>query len=405
MENDRNRFIHEERGSRFMTKLLIHLFVKNNTDIQNPEVRKQYGTLAGAAGIVCNLFLFCTKLFAGFITGSISITADAFNNLSDAGSSIMTLIGFRMAGKPADNDHPYGHGRIEYISGLLVAIVIVLMGFELFMSSVQKILHPQEITFEIASVLILILSIGIKFWMSRFNTTLGDRIHSSSMKATALDSLSDCVATTAVLVGMFISHWTGFNLDGFLGICVSCFILFAGYNAAKDTIAPLLGQTPDPEFLERLSEKLTSRKEMVGYHDLIIHDYGPGRVMVTVHGEVPYPMDIMKAHNVIDEIENEIKRELGCNISIHMDPVVLDDKEANELKAFCEEMLKKIDERLTLHDFRMTKSPSRSKLIFDVEVPFDYKVTQKELSWAINRELVAKYPACYAVIEVDYGYL
>lgn len=388
-----------------MNRLFLTLFIKHPEDTQNPMVRKQYGTLAGTIGICCNLLLFASKLFAGLITGAISITADAFNNLSDAGSSIMTLIGFRMAGKPADDDHPYGHGRMEYITGLLVAMVILLMGFELFTSSMQKVFHPEDVLFHPLSLAILIFSIVVKSWMYYFNTELGKRIKSSSMKATALDSLSDCIATAAVLIGLLLSHYTGWHLDGILGICVSCFILFTGYNAAKDTMAPLLGQTPDSEFIEKLSEKLTSRKEMIGYHDLIIHDYGPGRIMVTVHGEVPYPIDILEAHDVIDEIENEIKRELGCQISIHMDPVILDDAEGNEKKAFCEQILANIDERLSLHDFRMTKGANRSKLIFDVAVPLECHLTEKELSWKINQALISKYPNCYAVIEMDHGYL
>lgn len=388
-----------------MTRLFLTLFIKHPEDTQNPVVRQQYGTLAGTVGICCNLFLFASKFFAGLITGAISITADAFNNLSDAGSSIMTLIGFRMAGKPADDDHPYGHGRMEYITGFLVAMVILLMGFELFTSSIQKVLHPEDVIFHPMSMVILLLSIGVKFWMYHFHTKLGQKIKSSSMKATALDSLSDCAATAAVLIGLLVSHHTGWHLDGILGICVSCFILFTGYNAAKDTMAPLLGQTPDPEFIEKLSKKLTSRKEMIGYHDLIIHDYGPGRIMVTVHGEVPYPIDILEAHDVIDEIENEIKRDLGCQISIHMDPVILDDAEGNEKKAFCEQILANIDEGLSLHDFRMTKGSNRSKLIFDVAVPLECHLTEKELSWKINQALISKYPDCYAVIEMDHGYL
>lgn len=388
-----------------MTDFLIGFFIKNKENIKNPDVRKQYGTLAGGIGILCNLLLFFSKLAAGWITNSISITADAFNNLSDAGSSIMTLVGFRMAGKPADLNHPYGHGRIEYISGLLVAIVIVLMGFELFLSSFDKILHPQNVEFEAVTLFILLISIGIKFWMAGFNLKLSKILHSASMKATAMDSLSDCAATGSVLIGLCIGKFFGLHLDGFLGIGVSCFILFAGYNAAKDTIAPLLGQTPDPEFVDQLSKILTSREEIIGYHDLIIHDYGPGRVMVTVHGEVPYPIDIMYAHNVIDEIETEIKKELGCNISIHMDPVIVDDEETNQLRECCKQILLEIDDHFSLHDFRMTKGRRKSKLIFDVEVPLDHTMSQKELMDRVNRELVKQYPDCYAIIEMDYGYI
>ena len=388
-----------------MIQRLIQLFIKGRNDTSHPEVRKKYGTLAGVTGIVCNLFLFLTKIFAGFITNSISITADAFNNLSDAGSSIMTLIGFRMAGKPADPNHPYGHGRIEYVSGLLVAIVIVLMGFELFMSSLDKIIHPVPVNFELLSVFILLISIGIKLWMFGFQMEISKILRSASMKATAMDSLSDCVATGAVLLGLLISRTTGYHLDGILGIGVSGFILFAGYNAAKDTITPLLGQTPDSEFTDRLSQMLTSRAEIIGYHDLIIHDYGPGRVMVTVHGEVAYPIDIMEAHNIIDEIETEIKKELGCNISIHMDPVILYDERTNELREYCREIIKGIDKHYSMHDFRMTKGRKKSKLIFDVDVPLDHKMKEEELKSHINMELKKKYPNCEAIIEIDYGFL
>ena len=388
-----------------MTRFLIQLFIKNKEDVHHPEVRKQYGTLAGVTGILCNLFLFLSKVIAGWLTNSISITADAFNNLSDACSSIMTLVGFRMSVKPADLNHPYGHGRIEYISGLFVSVVIVLMGFELFMSSVDKLFHPEAVQFEIVSVVILLMSIGIKFWMAGFQEELSKILKSSSMKAASIDSLSDCIATGSVLAGLVLSHFTGYNMDGILGIGVSCFILFAGYNAAKDTIAPLLGQTPDPHFVNQLSILLSSRKEMIGYHDLIIHDYGPGRVMVTVHGEVAYPIDIMEAHNIIDEIENEIKKELGCNISIHMDPVIVDDEKINEMRNYCKDILADIDEHFSLHDFRMIQGRKKSKLIFDVDVPLDHKMSKEELLNQMNRKLSIKYPDCYAVIEVDYGFI
>lgn len=388
-----------------MTNMLVKLFIKNYEALDQPEVRKKYGILGGAVGIICNLILFAAKFFAGILTGAISITADAFNNLSDAGSSIISLIGFQMAGKPADSDHPFGHGRIEYISGLFVSIAILLMGFELLRTSIGKILHPEDMSINLVSLVILILSILIKFWMAHFNKTLGNRIQSASMKATAADSLSDCIATGSVLIGLILSHVTGHNLDGYIGILVAGFILFAGYSAAKETISPLLGQKPDPEFVKELARRITSREEIIGFHDMVIHDYGPGRVMVSVHGEVAYPMDIMKAHDVIDEIEAEIKREMGCDISIHMDPIITNDKETNEMKTEVVKIIRAISNELSIHDFRMTKGPLRTNVIFDVVIPFQFSLTKDELSEKINQELKKINPNCYAVIGIDHNLL
>lgn len=386
-----------------MTDILIKIFIKNPNQTDNPSVRKQYGTLSGAVGIICNLLLFGTKFLAGFLTGAISITADAFNNLSDAGSSIMTLVGFRMAGKPADANHPYGHGRIEYVSGLLVSIVIVLMGFELIQSSFDKILHPTLIKPDTLSIIILIFSIALKFWMAGFNKKLGNKLNSASMKATATDSLSDCIATSSVLVAIFISRFTNYNLDGYIGILVAGFILYAGYHAAKETLAPLLGKKADPDFIKELSLRLTSREELIGFHDLMIHDYGPGRIMVTVHSEVPYPMDLMHAHDIIDDVEMEIKKDLGCDITIHMDPVILDDKEKNYFMEIVIGILTEIDERITIHDFRVSKGPLKTKLIFHVVVPFGFEIEKKNLTIHINEELKKRIPhPCYAVVEMDY---
>lgn len=386
-----------------MTDILIKIFIKNPAQTDNPSVRKQYGTLSGAVGIICNLVLFGTKFLSGFLTGAISIIADAFNNLSDAGSSIMTLVGFRMAGRPADSNHPYGHGRIEYLSGLLVSIVIVLMGFELIQSSFDKILHPEQITPDSLSVVILLFSIVLKFWMAGFNKKLGEKLDSASMKVTAMDSLSDCIATSSVLIGIIISYFTNYNLDGYIGILVACFILYAGYNAAKETLAPLLGKKADPDFVKNLSIRLTSREELIGFHDLMIHDYGPGRVMVTVHSEVPYPMDLMHAHDIIDEVEMEIKKDLGCDITIHMDPVILDDKEKNYFMEIINGILLEINERITIHDFRVSKGPLKTKLIFHVVVPFGFKMEKKDLTIHINKELDKRIPnPCYAVIEMEY---
>ncbi|MDO4555543.1 MAG: cation diffusion facilitator family transporter [Lachnospiraceae bacterium] len=388
-----------------MTNMLVRLFVKDFDSVEQPQVRRNYGLLSGTVGIVCNLILFAAKFFAGILTGAISITADAFNNLSDAGSSIITLIGFQMAGKPADEDHPFGHGRGEYITGLFVSVAILLMGFELMKTSIQKIIHPEDMSINLISIGILILSIIMKFWMSRFNRILGDRIQSASMKATATDSLSDCIATASVLVGLIISQVSGYNLDGFIGVLVALFILFAGYSAAKDTISPLLGQKPDPEFVQEISKRIMARDELIGFHDMVIHNYGPGRVMVSVHGEVPYHLDIMQAHDVIDDIEAEIKRDLGCEISIHMDPVIDDDDEMIALREQVEVIVKQISPKLSIHDFRMTRGPLRSNLIFDVVVPFDFEKSEEDITNIINEELHKLSPQYVAVIQIDHMYL
>lgn len=315
-----------------MTKLLISLFVKNSDNVTDAKVRSAYGTLGGMVGIICNLLLFAGKFFAGIITGAISITADAFNNLSDAASSIITLIGFYIAGKPADEDHPFGHGRMEYVSGLIVSLAILLMGFELLKSSIEKIIHPENITFQIISVVILIVSILVKFWMAVFNKNIGNRIQSEAMNATATDSLNDCISTAAVLGGMLIFYFLGYNLDGIIGVLVACFVLWGGYGAIKDTLNPLLGELPDPQLVDNIEDMVMRHDMVIGVHDMIVHDYGPGRRIVSLHAEVPYTVDIMEAHDMIDHIEMRLMQEYQCEATIHMDPVVTDDEETTKTK-------------------------------------------------------------------------
>lgn len=388
-----------------MTNFLVKLFIKNKDDIGNPHVRQAYGMLGGAVGIVCNLLLFAGKLFAGIITGAISITADAFNNLSDAGSSVVTLIGFKMAGKPADHEHPFGHGRIEYLSGLLVSLAIMLVGVELIKSSLDKIFHPEMVSFSKMSVLILIVSVCIKMWMALFNRTLGNRIHSAAMKATSADSMSDCVATTAVIIGIFISYITGYSIDGYAGIAVALFILYAGFSSAKDTLQPLLGQAPDPEFVKEIEKRVLSHQEITGIHDLIVHDYGPGRIMVSLHAEIPYNIDILQAHDVIDGIEFDLKKEFNCDVTIHMDPIVTDDSLTNEMRIKVSNIVNEIDPCLSMHDFRMTQGPLRMNLIFDVVVPFDCRYTPVEVQTKITAQIKQMDENYYPVIEIDQGYV
>ncbi len=384
-----------------MTGLLVKVFIKNSENVKSAKVRAAYGMLSGVVGIVCNCALFVLKFVAGLITGAVSISADAFNNLSDAGSSIVTFIGFKMAGKPADNDHPFGHGRIEYVSGLIVAMAIVLMGYELFTQALDRIINPQTTTFSVISIIILVGSILVKMWMSVFNRTLGKRLDSAAMKATATDSLSDCISTTVVLASLIISEVTGVDIDGYAGLVVSAFVLMAGVEAAKDTLNPLLGEPAEPEFVEQLESMVMENELIIGVHDIIVHNYGPGRVFASMHAEVPYSVDIMEAHDVIDLAEHKIKAMLGCDVSIHMDPVITDDEEINNLKHMVQEVVDGIGKELKIHDFRVTKGPYLTNLIFDIVVPYDFAIKDEELVKRIESDVERCDSKCRTVINVD----
>ena len=385
-----------------MTKLLISLFVKNSDNVTDAKVRSAYGTLGGMVGIICNLLLFAGKFFAGIITGAISITADAFNNLSDAASSIITLIGFYIAGKPADEDHPFGHGRMEYVSGLIVSLAILLMGFELLKSSIEKIIHPENITFQIISVVILIVSILIKFWMAVFNKNIGNRIQSEAMNATATDSLNDCISTAAVLGGILIFYFLGYNLDGIIGVLVACFVLWGGYGAIKDTLNPLLGELPDPQLVDNIEDMVMRHDMVIGVHDMIVHDYGPGRRIVSLHAEVPYTVDIMEAHDMIDHIEMRLMQEYQCEATIHMDPVVTDDEETTKTKEKIQAVIDQYDKTLSIHDFRMVTGKTHTNVIFDLVVPYGKKYDVKKILKDIRQKIREEMPGQYfAVIKVD----
>ena len=333
-----------------MTGLLIKLFVKNSEDILNPDVRKKYGTLSGGVGIVCNILLFVCKVITGIVSSSISVIADAFNNLSDAASSIITIIGFKLADKPADNEHPYGHGRYEYLSGLLIAFLIIMTAVELLKSSVDKIFSATEVEFSVFSLVILVLSIGVKFWMALFNKKIGRKLSASAMLATAADSLSDCIATGAVLISLIVGHIFNINIDGYTGVLVALFVFKAGFDAANDTLKPLLGQAPDPEFVRALENSVLEDNKIKGIHDLHIHDYGPGRVVVSLHAEIPAEMNVMEAHDIIDSTEDKIKKKYKCDISIHMDPVETENEKVNELKSVVGNIINEISPRLNFHD-------------------------------------------------------
>lgn len=388
-----------------MVSVLAGLFIKNKEDVKNPKVRQQYGMLCGMVGILLNILLFAGKFLAGTISKSISITADAFNNLSDAGSSVITLIGFRMSGAEPDVDHPFGHGRIEYISGLIVSGAILIMAFELIKSSVEKIIHPEPIEFSILIGVILLVSIGVKLYMAYYNHSIGKRIESAAMGATATDSLSDSCATTVVLIAAIVGKLTGLQIDGYCGVLVGIFIFYAGISAARDTLNPLLGQPPEDEFVGQIEELVMKYPEVRGIHDLIVHDYGPGRMMISLHAEVPAEGDILKLHDVVDNIEHELRNELKCEAVIHMDPVVTGDEQVDRMKAQMKALLEEIDPQISMHDFRVVIGPTHTNLIFDIVVPFGYKVKDEELIEIIQKKTKEKIGENhFVVIQVDKAY-
>ena len=388
-----------------MITFLASLFIKDSKNYKEPSVRQAYVVLSGAVGIGLNILLFFGKWLAGTISGSIAIIADAFNNLSDAGSSIITLIGFRLSGQEPDPEHPFGHGRMEYISGLLVSVAILVMGFELIGSSIGKLRSPEPIESSALVFGILIASILVKLYMFFYNHSLSKKIESAAMKATSVDSLSDTVATTLVLIATLISKYTGLLLDGWFGILVGLFILYTGGSTLKETIDLLLGQPPKQEFIDEVKEIVLGHSMVHGVHDLIVHDYGPGRVMISLHAEVDVNGDIQDIHEQIDHIEHELQEKLHCSATIHMDPIVTDDKEVLAMKAKVEEMVHFLDESFSMHDFRMVRGSTRTNLIFDVEVPRKTSYTDNEIvNWL--KERIHELPGSkyFAVIQIDHEY-
>lgn len=363
-----------------MIKLLTKFFVKDSENTKDAQVRAAYGNMSGIVGIFLNLCLFAVKLLAGIVSASISVIADAFNNLSDAGSSVVTYLGFKLARRPADREHPFGHGRYEYVTGLGISVVILLVGVELLKSSVSKIFAPEEQTsITLLSIIILAVSVIVKLWMFFFNKAISKKINSSALKATAVDSLSDCVATSIVLIGLIVSKFSGFNIDGWLGALVAVFILFAGVSTFRESLSPLLGNPPDAEFVNEIKNTVMQSKMVVGIHDLIVHDYGPGRCIISLHAEVPCNVDILKAHDEIDLVEKELERRYNCLATIHMDPIASDDEYTLGLKQSVSEAVKKIDDELTIHDFRIVKGDTHTNVIFDLVVPYDCQKSEDEI--------------------------
>ena len=387
-----------------MTNFLIKHFIPNASDVKSPAVRQRYGVVSSVVGILCNALLCTAKIAAGLLTGAVSIVTDGINNLSDGGSCVVSLLGFKMAGKPADDKHPFGHGRIEYVAGLIVSFIIVLMGVELAKTSLDKIFHPEEISFSWITPAVLGISILVKLWMCFFNRKMGDKIDSAVLRATAMDSLSDVAATSAVLAGFVIGYWARVNLDGYLGVLVALFILYTGVSTAKGTLDLLLGEAPDPEFVKQIQQEVLSYPEIIGVHDLIVHNYGPGHSVVSLHAEVPCDVDILKIHDTIDNEERDLKKKFDCEVVIHMDPIITDDKETNEIHQKLSSIVRLLDSRVTIHDFRMVKGPTHTNLIFDIVVPHQFRLTDDQVVESLRQAVKALDARYEIVVNVDKAY-
>ena len=387
-----------------MHTILVKLFIRDSENTRNPQVRTAYGTLGSVAGIVTNILLAILKYVAGMLSGSISVTADAINNLSDAGASIISLVGVKLSAKPADKGHPYGHGRVEYISALAVAFLVLLMGIELFKSSVDKITNPVPVKFSIVSLCILIFSIFAKLWLGFFNKKLGKKINSTPMMAVMKDCFSDCLATGVAAIAIIVSAFSDINIDGYLGIIVACFIFIAGFNILKETMADLLGKPAEKEFVDEITNKILSYDKIVGVHDMIIHDYGPGRKFASAHAEVPSNENIMEIHDVIDLIERDILNEFGMIISIHMDPIIVDDEKINALRQMTSSLVVEMCEEMSIHDFRVVDGPTHTNLIFDLIVPHKYHMNNDEVRSEIENKLSKIDERYFAVITVEHSF-
>ena len=388
-----------------MTNFLIKIFVKDKDNVENQEVREKYAMLSSITGIIVNILLSIFKIIIGVIANSMSIISDGLNNVSDAGSSIVTMIGFKMSQKKVDADHPWGHGRMEYITALFVDILIILVGFELLQSSIEKIINPEVPSISNITIILLVVAILAKLWLFIFYRKIAKKINSAAIKGTAYDSISDSVSTLAVLISAFVARFAGITIDGYVSLLVSIFILITGFKAIKEIIDILLGQKPDPEFVKEIEEFTKQYKEINGIHDIMVHDYGPGRKIVSFHAEVPANANILKAHDVIDQMEQDIFAKFGCITTIHMDPIVVDDEEINNMRKETEEIVKNINEKFSIHDFRMTDGGERINLIFDLVNPAGEKIDVEQLVSAVRKEIHNRNEKYYAVIKVEHSYV
>ena len=391
-----------------ISRFLVNRFIKNNEDIKSSKVRNSYGTLGGIVGIIINFLLFLIKFFVGMLVGSIAISADAFNNLSDAGSSIITIIGFKLASKPADAEHPFGHGRIEYLSALLVAFLVMLVGVQFIKSSIERILNPTPVTFELIPFILLLISIGFKVWLSKFNRFIGDKINSSALKAAATDALGDVFTSSTVVISFLLSKFTSFPLDGYIGVLVALAILYAGFGLVKETLNPLLGEAPDPELVSAICDKVLSYPLISGVHDLIIHNYGPGRIIASLHAEIPADKNIMEIHNVIDAAEREVSRDLNIHLVIHMDPICVITDEIKETWDYVEKVLRKYPSIKSMHDFRIVGEGDIKNLIFDIVVSpsiSNGRRDKEKMLRDIKDAIHSEHPQYNCVITVDYDFM
>lgn len=391
-----------------LSKFLITKFVKNYQDVKDKKVRDSYGYLGGLVGIIVNLVLFTTKLIIGIISNSIAITADAFNNLSDVASSVITILGFKLASKPPDKEHPFGHGRLEYISGLIVSFLVILVGFEFIKTSFDRVIHPSKVIFKLIPFVLILISIGFKLWISGFNKTMGKAINSSALEASSTDALSDVVSSSCVALSLLLSIWIDFPIDGYIGILVSFIIIYAGYTLIRDTMNPLLGEAPDKDLVKGLKEKLLTYDHITGAHDLVIHNYGPGRCMGSIHAEVPCDISIVKIHEIIDTAEKEISEEFNLYLVIHMDPINTDDEDVNDSRLELLSVLDSFSVIKSIHDFRIIGEGEHKNLIFDAVIDFNPSFTDGDglsLEADVNKELKKYYPNYNAVMTLDRDYL
>ncbi len=388
-----------------MTNFLIRLFIGKNQDVRTPAVRSKYASLAGITGILMNILLFVGKLVVGIIAGSVAIIADAFNNISDAGSSCVTLVGFRLANKPVDKEHPLGHGRLEYISAFIVDMLILFVGFELFTSSIEKIITPSLPSVGNITIGILTAAILVKFWLFFFYRKIGNAIHSSAIKASSIDSLCDCIATAFVLTSALVARTWNVAVDGWAGILVAAFIFFSGFKAAKETIDLLLGSPPDRQFINDIYAFAKQYPKIIGIHDVMVHDYGPGRQIVSFHAEVPSDSDINIAHEEVDQMERDMHEKFGCIVTVHLDPIVMNDPLVNEMREIAQEAVREVNSDFSLHDFRMTIGETNVNLIFDLVLPTDCAMTAKEAENAVVERIQSKRKNCFCVIRVEHPFI
>lgn len=388
-----------------MINFIITCFIKDYENVSDPGVREKYGTTSSIVGIIINILLSLSKIVIGTIFNSIAVMADGVNNLSDAGSSVITLVGFKISGKPADEGHPFGHARIEYLTGLILGVAILLVGVELIKSSFNKIMNPVPTIYSSAMIIVLVISIIMKFWISHFYKKIADKISSATIKAASTDSRNDVISTSVVLLSVIISKFTGIEIDGYMGVLVALFILYSGVDILRDILNPILGEMPAPDFIDKIEKKILSYEGIINIHDLVVHNYGPNRYFATVHAEVDAKEDILKSHDMIDNIERDFARDLDINLVIHLDPIITSDNEINQLRCMTGKIVKSIDDKLSMHDFRVVRGETHTNLIFDVVIPVGYEIKSNELIEKIEKAVKEENKDYYAVVTIDKNYV